>query len=78
MQIIYFFWAGGEGATSFEISVINTLKKVICDQLRGIEKFQVCRFKYWAKKQRQGCTYLDQQMYNDELKEVDISREKDV
>ena len=58
------------GTKSFEISVI---KKVICDQSRGIENFKYVGLNI---EQRQRCIYLDQLPYTDKLKEVDISRER--
>ena len=42
-QVCNFFWGGTK---CFEIFVIDVLKKFICDQSRGIEKFQICGFQY--------------------------------
>ena len=69
-HVDYFFWGGTK---SFQISVINALKKsfVICQE-------ESQSFKYVGLNivQRQECIYFDQQMYTDKLKEVNINTEK--
>ena len=67
-----FFWGGTK---SFEISVINVLKKSFVTSQQELRSFKYIGLNI---EQRQGCIYLDQLMYTDGLKEVDISRERRV
>ena len=65
-----FFW--GE-TKSFEISVIDVLKKLFVTSQEELRSFKYVGLNI---EQRQGCIYLDQLMYTDELKEADVSRER--
>ena len=64
------FWAGTK---SFEISVIDMLKNSFVTSQEELRSFKYVGLNI---EQRQGCIYLDQLMYTDELKEVDVSRER--
>ena len=65
-----FFWGGTK---SFKICVINLLKK---SSVNRQEEFISFKYVCLNIEQRQGCIYLDQQMYTDKLKEVVFSRER--
>ena len=59
-----FFWGG---AKSFEISVIDVLKKSFVTSQEELRNFKYVGLNI---EQRQGCIYLDQLMYTDRLKEA--------
>ena len=65
-----FFWGGTK---NFEESVISVLKKTFKRSQEEIENFKYLGLHI---EQKQDSIYLDQQMYIDELKEVQICKEK--
>ena len=65
-----FFWGRTK---SFDICAINTLNK---SSKNSQEKLKSFKYVDLNIEQKQGCIYLDQQMYTDKLKEVNISRER--
>ena len=61
------------GTKTFVISVINVLKKSFVTSHKELRSFKYVGLNI---EQNQGCIYLDQVTHTDELKEINISREK--
>ena len=67
-----FSWGGTK---NFEESVINVLKKTFKTSQKEFENFKYLGLHI---EQKQDCIYLDQHMHIDELKEVQICKERKI